>query len=53
MNAWIMPGSQARAVSMILIRNVPLRPCFINTAKGGKRIFNIMIPIDIIFILKD
>lgn len=48
MKAWIIPGIQAKAVSMTLIKNVVPKPWVIKTAKGGKRILRIIVTNDII-----
>ena len=48
MNAWITPGNHRMAVNIRLIKNVVLKPCFRNTAKGGKSIFRIMVKMDMV-----
>ncbi|GGG42333.1 hypothetical protein GCM10011532_27690 [Christiangramia forsetii] len=50
-NACITPGIQPKAVNSKLIKKVTPNPCFINTASGGKRIFNTIVRIDIVLIL--
>ena len=42
------PGNQANSVNNKLIKKVVPKPCFKNTANGGKRIFNIIVNRDII-----
>lgn len=42
-----MPGSQAKAVKTRLIRKAEPSPWFIKTAKGGKRMFRIIVVNDI------
>lgn len=48
MNAWITPGIQANSVSKILIKNALPIPCFKKTARGGSRIFKIIVSNDIL-----
>jgi len=45
-----MPGIQPKAVNSKLIRKVTPRPCFIKTAKGGNKIFKMIVNI-IIFLI--
>lgn len=48
-NAWITPGNQANRVKRTLTKKVVPRPCFRNTAKGGNRMFKIIVRIDILY----
>lgn len=51
-NACITPGNQANRVSNKLTKNVVPIPCFMNTAKGGKRIFKIIVNSDIVYVFR-
>lgn len=44
------PGIQANMVSKMLINKVDPIPCFINTARGGNKMFRIMVSNDIIYL---
>jgi hypothetical protein len=46
-NAWITPGIQAKSVSNTLIKNVLPIPCFKKTARGGSKMFKIIVSSDI------
>ncbi len=41
------PGIQPISVRRMLIKNVPLKPCFKNTANGGNKILRMMVSKDI------
>ena len=45
------PGNQAKRVSTKLIKKVVPKPCFKNTAKGGKSMLSIIVNSDIVFCL--
>lgn len=46
--AWITPGNQPSNVNSKLMKKVPLKPCFKNTASGGNNILKIIVNRDII-----
>ncbi len=47
-----MPGSHASMVKSMLIKKADPSPWFIKTARGGKRMFKIMVTNDIIVLFK-
>ena len=51
MNAWITPGSHPMSVRMMLISKVEPTPWFIYTARGGNRIFKIIVSILLVFLV--